>query len=48
MKSPDKTVHDYFGVDPIAVWLTTAHDLAPLRDTVQRILDDLAPDATTC
>lgn len=37
-----KLVHDYFGVDLEAVWLTAIDDVPQLRDDMGRILSDLA------
>jgi len=34
----DKLVHDYFGVDTAAVWLTATRDIPDLLSVVRRIL----------
>jgi len=36
----DKLIHDYFGVDLRAVWLTATQDLIPLQEQVEGILRD--------
>lgn len=37
----DKLIHDYFGVDLEAVWLTARDDIPVLQAAVARILDEL-------
>jgi len=37
----DKLIHDYFGVDIIAVWLTAKEDLIQLKKEVSKILKNL-------
>ena len=37
----DKLIHDYFGVDMEAVWLTAKDDIPVLKAAVSRILDEL-------
>lgn len=34
----DKLVHDYFGVDVLAVWLTVQEDLPPFKNSIIRLL----------
>ena len=36
----DKLIHDYFGVDVKAVWLTAREDVPILREQVRIILND--------
>jgi len=38
----NKLVHDYFGVDLQAVWLTTRRDLPVLKEGLQIVLKELA------
>ena len=38
----DKLTHAYFGVDLEVVWRTVTEDLRSLRDTVRRMIDDIA------
>jgi len=38
----DRLSHEYFKVDLEVVWRTVHEDLPPLRDTVKKILADLA------
>lgn len=38
----NKITHEYFGVDLDVVWKTVHEDLPPLRDSVKKILLDLA------
>ena len=40
----DKLIHDYFGVDLSAVWLTATQDLIPLREQIRGILRDFGLD----
>jgi uncharacterized protein with HEPN domain len=35
-----KLVHDYMGVDLVAVWLTVREDLTPLRRSIEEVLGD--------
>jgi uncharacterized protein with HEPN domain len=35
----DKLIYDYLGVDLEAVWNTVTHDLKPLKNVVQNILE---------
>lgn len=37
----DKLVHDYFGVDLEAVWLTVREDVPALKAEVERLLAEL-------
>ncbi len=37
----DKLVHDYFGVDVDAVWITVKNDLPPLSSKISKILDKI-------
>lgn len=37
----DKLIHDYFGVDLEAVWLTAKDDIPVLKAAVSRILSDM-------
>ena len=37
----DKLIHDYFGVDIDAVWLTTKKDISMLKKEVGQILRDI-------
>lgn len=37
-------VHHYFGIDLPVVWSVVENDLAPLKNNVQEILDELAAD----
>ena len=37
----DKLIHDYFGVDLDAVWLTARDDVPVLKAEVTRILEEL-------
>jgi uncharacterized protein with HEPN domain len=39
----NKLVHDYFGVDLEAVWLTATGDVPLLKVEMERILDELTP-----
>lgn len=39
----NKLVHDYFGVDLEAVWLTITQDVPVLKVEIEGILDELAP-----
>ena len=34
----DRLIHDYFGVDLSAVWLTVRHDIPPLEKSVKKML----------
>ncbi|HLO24760.1 MAG TPA: DUF86 domain-containing protein [Geobacteraceae bacterium] len=34
----DKLIHQYFGVDPAAVWETVVYDLPPLKTVISRML----------
>jgi len=36
----DKLIHDYMGVDLAAVWLTVVQDLPPLKEAVEKLLND--------
>ena len=37
----NKLIHDYFGVDLETVWITTQHDLLPLKRRIQSILAEM-------
>jgi uncharacterized protein with HEPN domain len=37
----DKLVHDYFGVDVDAVWITVKNDLPPLISRISEILNEI-------
>jgi len=37
----DKLIHDYFGVDIVAVWSTTKRDIPTLKAEVEKILKDV-------
>lgn len=37
----NKLIHDYFGIDLMAVWLTAAKDVPTLKKEVQKILSGL-------
>jgi uncharacterized protein with HEPN domain len=39
----DKLIHDYFGVDLDAVWLTARDDVPTLKAEVERLLDEFGP-----
>ena len=38
-------VHEYFGVDLAEVWRTVEHDLPPLKNNIQALLDNLRQDS---
>lgn len=40
----DKLVHAYFGVSLERVWLVVIDDIPPLKEKIQKILDDLEKD----
>jgi len=40
----DIVIHEYFGVDPEIIWRTVHENLAPLRGTVTKMLQDLAQE----
>lgn len=40
----DRMTHEYFSVDTEVVWRTVHEDLPPLRDTAQKMLEDLAQE----
>ncbi len=35
-------VHQYFGIDKDAVWAVVENEISPLRDQIQKILEDLS------
>ena len=37
----DKVIHAYFGVNTKTLWSTVKNDLPPLRQLVQKMLNDL-------
>jgi uncharacterized protein with HEPN domain len=37
----DRLSHEYFSIDLDVVWRTVHEDLPPLRETAQKMLDDL-------
>ncbi len=39
-KMRNRVVHAYFAVDPAIVWDTVQHDLAPLKDQLQDLLQN--------
>lgn len=41
----DKLIHDYFGIDINAVWVTTRKDIPELKADVQRILKDITEES---
>lgn len=43
----DKVIHDYMGVDYELVWTVATELLSPLKDQVQRILDERGPAGRT-
>jgi len=36
-------VHDYYRVDVPTIWSTATNDLEPLKQAIQRLLDNLSP-----
>jgi uncharacterized protein with HEPN domain len=35
----DKLIHDYFGVDPDAIWDTVEKDIPPLKHQLKKLID---------
>ncbi len=42
----NKLIHDYFGVDIEAVWLTATQDVPQLKDQIEALLGDLGIDVS--
>jgi len=42
----NKLIHDYFGIDLMAVWLTAAKDVPTLKKEVQKILSGFKTEYT--
>jgi uncharacterized protein with HEPN domain len=40
--TPNKLIHDYFGVDLRVVWRTVQEDVPPLRAQIARVVADLS------
>ena len=37
----DRLIHGYFGVNPEVVWITVVKDLPPLKEKLEKLLDEL-------
>jgi uncharacterized protein with HEPN domain len=37
----DKLIHEYFGVDLEIVWETIEQDLPPLKEIIQKVMEDI-------
>jgi len=35
----DKLIHDYFGVDPDAIWDTVEKDIPPLKHQLKQLIE---------
>jgi len=37
----DRLIHGYFGMNPEIVWITVVKDLPPLKEKLEKLLDEL-------